>query len=89
MFQKYSQKGCIFECSLNFAIETAGCLPWDFPVPMKRNGTDIAVCHSNTLKDPEKNKLFQFYEAMKNQTNLKKCDCLPDCEATKFETQES
>ena len=92
MFKKYSQKGCIFECSLNYAIKHVGCLPWDFPIPTKWNGSDLAVCHSFTIHNlhNENNSLEQFYEAINSEANLKACGyrCMPDCEATIYETQE-
>ena len=88
IFQKYSQAGCIFECSLKFAIESVGCLPWDFPVPSKWQDVHLAVCNStnpNPIND--KNKLVLFYEAMNNDSNLRTCECMPDCEATVYDTQ--
>ena len=85
----YSQKSCIFECSLNFAIRTVGCLPWDFPIPTKMKATDILVCHSsNEYRYGKNNKLIQFFNAMKNQTILRNCSCLPDCETIAYDTQE-
>ena len=90
MFQMYSQKSCIFECSLKFAIDSVGCLPWDFPIPTNMNGSEILVCHSSIeFRNAEDNKLIQFFEAMKNQTILRTCSCLPDCETTEYDTQES
>ena len=89
IFQMYSQKSCIFECSLNFAIRTVGCLPWDFPIPTKMKATDILVCHSsNEYRYGKNNKLIQFFNAMKNQTILRNCSCLPDCETIAYDTQE-
>ena len=89
MFKGYSQKGCIFECSLKFAIEEVGCLPWDFPTPIKWENASLAVCNSHTRHTNSKNDLIRFYDAMKNDTNLKNCDCVPDCEGIIYEAQES
>ena len=90
MFQRYSQKGCILECSLRFAMDHVGCVPWDFPVPMKQTGDEIPVCHSNYgFMNTMKNTLMQFFDAMNNQSNLRTCECMPDCEAVLYESQES
>ena len=91
MLKDYSQKGCLFECSLNYAIELVGCLPWDLPIPLKWNESDMAVYHSFTNHNSNKNNdLEQFYAAMNNESNLRECGkrCMPDCEATIYETQE-
>ena len=73
---------------MKFAIDSVGCLPWDFPVPIEWEGTKLAVCNS-TNSDPinDKNKLEMFYEAMNNDSNLRTCECMPDCEATIYDTQ--
>ena len=88
IFKKYSQAGCIFECSLNFAIASVECVPWDFPVPFKWQDVQLAICTSIN-QDPtnDKNKLVLFHEAMNNDSNLRTCDCMPDCEATIYDTQ--
>lgn len=71
-----------------FAIESVGCLPWDYPVPFKLEDVNLAICDS-TNPDPTsgKNKLVWFHEAMNNDSNLRTCECMPDCEATVYDTQ--
>ena len=87
-FLKYSKAGCIFKCSINFAIENVGCLPWDFPVPLKWEEAKLEVCHSASPDTNQtNNKLVKFYEAMNNDSNLRTCQCMPDCEATIYDTQ--
>ena len=85
IFQSYSQQGCIFECSMEFAINTVGCLPWDFPVPLKWENAHLEICNSSNPATI--NHLLRFYEAMNNDTNLKACDCMPDCETIIYDTQ--
>ena len=46
IFENYSKKGCIFECSVKFAIEKVGCLPWDFPVRSEWDDSDIDICYT-------------------------------------------
>ena len=92
IFQNYSQSGCIFECSIEFAIDTVGCLPWDFPVPLKWENIQLEVCNSSYGGNgwdttAMKNNLVKFHEAMNNDSNLRNCDCLPDCETTIYDTQ--
>ena len=91
IFQNYSQSGCIFECSMSFAIDSVGCLPWDFPVPLKWENQQLEVCNSSnqafTVGQTGKSNLMRFYEAMNNDTNLKACDCMADCETTIYDTQ--
>ena len=73
---------------MTFAIETAGCLLWDFPLPFKWEEAKLDVCHSSGPdSNPINNKLVKFYEAMNNEPNLRSCQCMPDCEATTYDTQ--
>ena len=73
---------------MKFAIQNVGCLPWDFPVPFKWRDTNLEVCNSTKPDSaPSKNKLVQFREAMNNDSNLRACECMPDCEATIYDTQ--
>ena len=95
IFQKYSKKGCIFECSVKFAIEQVGCLPWDFPVPFGWEEANLEICYSTSTDSVQFNSLGQinkvamFYEAMNNNSNLRQCQCMPDCEVTIYDTQVS
>ena len=77
---------------MEFAINTVGCLPWDFPVPLKWENAHLEICNSSNpdgyFEGPvPKNKLVRFYEAMNNDSNLKTCNCMPDCETTIYDTQ--
>ena len=88
IFQHYSKPGCIFECSMNFAIKRVGCLPWDFPVPLAWENTNLDVCHSANLDaNLTSNKLDMFYAAMNDDSNLRTYQCMPDCETTVYDTQ--
>jgi hypothetical protein len=60
IFLTYSQKSCRFECALKDAIDAVGCLPWDYPIPIK-NGVpiDVEVCLSHAQ---EYNKLERFHQ---------------------------
>ena len=87
IFQKYSKKGCIFECSVKFAIEKVGCLPWDFPVPFGWEEVNVEICYSINTDSKKSNKVAMFYEAMNNNSNLRQCQCMPDCEVTIYDTQ--
>ena len=89
IFESYSKKGCIFECSVKFAIEKVGCLPWDFPVSSAWDDTNLEICYSINTESQSFNKVAMFYEAMHNDSNLKQCQCLPDCEQTIYDTQVS
>ena len=79
MFTYYTQKSCMFECCLNFAVKETGCTPWDFPRP--RSHERLNVCTNIDRK------LADFYTAMKNKENILRCDCLPDCEETNYEIE--
>ena len=81
MFNYYTQKSCLFECRLTFAVSQVNCTPWDFPNPNKDR--DVETC---TAKD---DRLKLFDEAMRDSDNLLECDCLPDCEEIVFETEVS
>ena len=73
---------------MNFAIEHVGCLPWDFPVPFKWEEAKLEVCHSASPDTNQTNNMLaKFYEAMNNDSNLRTCQCMPDCEATVYDTQ--
>ena len=77
---------------MEFAINNVGCLPWDFPVPLKWENAHLEICNSSNpggLLDytVSKSHLLRFYEAMNNDTNLKACDCMPDCETIIYDTQ--
>ena len=87
IFQKYSKKGCIFECSVKFAIEKVGCLPWDFPVPFGWEDDNLEMCYTINTDYKKSNKVAMFYEAMNNNSNLRQCQCMPDCEVTIYDTQ--
>ena len=80
---KYSQESCLFECSLRFAIEQAGCLPWDYPIPFADLTRSIPVCHATV----NENQIAVFNAAMNNGTNLGRCDCWADCESVTYDVQ--
>ena len=71
------------------AIENVECLPWDFPVPFERVDANLEMCHSIRTDSEQSNKVAMFYEAMNNNSNLRQCQCMPDCEATIYDTQVS
>ena len=84
LFKFYRQKGCQFECRLRYAANFTNCIPWDYPVPEDLDGIDICLSEREG-----KNMLKEFGGKMDDPVALEKCDCLPDCEEIKYETQES
>ncbi len=88
MFLQYSQRSCLYECTMRHAIAKAGCLPWDYLVPdMKKNfnwtgSNDIRVC----LLNKKSNEISLFNKAM-DEWNVGGCDCLPDCESITYDVQ--
>ena len=74
---------------MKFAIENVGCLPWDFPVPLEWEEANLEICYAISTDSEQSNKVAMFYKAMNNNSNLRQCQCMPDCEATIYETQVS
>ena len=79
MFQGYTRPGCQFECHLEQIMNSAGCLPWDFPVPNPgSNGTaEVDICRGERL---------QNFEKLMN-SDLVECECPPDCNYVQYDTQ--
>jgi hypothetical protein len=88
LFKHYSQKSCHFECVLNQAIDQVGCLPWDYPVPPVKQSKVIPVCTAHQNRGDGKDILELFNAAMDNGSNLHHCDCMSDCEAVIYDSQE-
>ena len=84
LFKIYRQKGCQFECRLRYAANFTNCIPWDYPVPEDLDGIDICLSERDG-----RNMLKEFGLKMDDPKALESCDCLPDCEEIKYETQES
>ena len=81
MFKLYRKEGCIFECRLRFAAQTAGCIPWDYPTP--KNMTDMPFCKSS-----ENEKTLEIFDqVMDSKGSLANCNCLSNCEEVHYETQ--
>ena len=89
MFNRYSQKGCIFECRLKNTLNHVGCIPWDYPMPLSLiNSQHVEMCNSS-YKINSGSKLATFENHMNSKESIENCDCLPDCEQQVFETQVS
>ena len=84
IFTSYWNKGCQFECRLRFSTLSAGCIPWDYPVPRDLEGIHICLSKRNGT-----NQLREFNMKMEDPGSLKGCKCLPDCEEITYETQAS
>ena len=84
LFKIYRQKGCQFECRLRYAANFTNCIPWDYPVPDDLDGIDICLSERDG-----RNMLKEFGLKMDDPDALESCDCLPDCEEIKYDTQES
>ena len=85
MFRKYRQVGCLFECRLRNAIQSASCIPWNYPIPHGINESDFETC-SNMVENGTSN-LVQFHTSMDETISTRGCDCMPDCEEVTFKPQ--
>ena len=72
LFRNYSYSSCIFECKMRRAVDICGCIPWDYP-QLVENGT---ICHVHAR--------HRFQEIMTKEVTPSLCNCLPDCEYTKY-----
>ena len=36
IFNTYTKVSCLFECKMHYAIKRCGCIPWNFPINLKR-----------------------------------------------------
>ena len=100
LFVKYSQQGCLFECSLRYAVAKAGCLPWDYPMPTGIRADLLPVCLANYEANNSRvgdlsgifntgwldSRIAAFDDAM-NERDVISCDCLPDCEGITYDVQ--
>ena len=90
MFNRYSQKGCIFECRLKNTLNHVKCVPWDYPIPPSLiNSQNVEMCNSSYKQSetPADSKLATFENYMNSKESIENCNCLPDCEQQVFETQ--
>ena len=50
----YTKQNCRYECKVNFAIGKCQCIPWDFPITVKKKADECDVfgrtCFFNVLK---------------------------------------
>ena len=75
---KYSQRNCILETSMRYAINSSDpCTPWYFP----RTKKSLRICDSFEA--------FEFRTKMQNVPQKELKDCLPDCEATDYSVSTS
>ncbi len=74
LFVQEELKACLFECLLNFASETCGCTPWNYP--HERNS-------SNNICDAEGNVCFN--SQIKLEDAIKSCQCHGNCQETKYD----
>ena len=86
MFKQYKQLGCMFECRLNYAITSSGCIPWNYPVPggLEESNFDICVANSYGLNSSN---LALFQQLMDSEESMANCECSPDCEQVTYEPQ--
>ncbi len=82
IFLNYTQKACLFECTVRQAIDKADCLPWDYPIPKLSWSKDLRVCLNNL----DSNEIQAFNAAM-DEADTKVCDCMPDCEGVTYDIQ--
>ena len=78
--------GCLFECRLKFAITGAGCIPWNYPIPVGINEADFETCTNIAFENATSN-LALFQSAIESENSTKDCDCMPDCEEVTFKPQ--
>ena len=86
MLNRYSYKGCMFECRLNNAIDEVNCVPWDYPIPPKQHGSEM--CTSSIAQNGT-SKLARFEDFMNSKESIDGCNCLPDCEEVVYDAQVS
>ena len=72
LFNQYSHSGCLFECLTLQSVQTCNCTPWNFP----SNESKPTMCmgQDNLCFDREFN----------SASNIRKCNCLPDCNSTDY-----
>ena len=75
MFKYYSQVGCHYECLLRKSREQCRCTPWSYPTAIG-DDEDKAICDLYGH--------YCFDQHMRDLSQLKNCDCDPDCERTLF-----
>ncbi len=73
MFNQFSQKGCMFECLWQQALDRCGCVPWKYPRP---DGISVNTCN------PAGNYCWQF--VLENGERLLNCSCPYDCIKTSY-----
>ena len=86
MFNEYKHAGCLFECSLKFAITKAKCIPWDYPLPAGLAENDFELCTSFKNGSQISN-LALFHQRMDSKDSMAHCKCIPDCEKVTYEPQ--
>ena len=73
IFKYYTQSVCEYECLLKRAREKCHCTPYSYPF---QPDEDIKICDTFA---------FHCFEIMLRDTSdIDSCNCLPDCESTKF-----
>ena len=86
MFRYRTNAGCTFQCRLEFAIMTAGCLPWNYPMPPNlRSANNAYMCKSSL--DSSHNFLAKFEAAMSVPKATEECQCDSDCEHVDYTLQ--
>ncbi len=72
LFRNYTQAGCLFECKLQKAERTCGCVPWDYP----QLPEPALVCSKNGEN------CFQAEFSQLRVTDA--CDCPSSCTYTEY-----
>ena len=76
----------MFECRLKNAINEAGCVPWDYPMPrsmsLERNKKICNSIYNETVKNST---LSKFHGFMNSGKSIANCECLSDCEEVVYE----
>ena len=68
IFDKYTQKACLFECQVSYGHEMCGCIPWDYP----RFGLNV------TISDYMGNGCFEH--VLSKMKTASQCNCPFPCE---------
>ena len=90
MLNRYSYKGCMFECRLKQTIDTIGCLPWDYPMPTSPSlDRKKGMCTSSVAQNDTAamSQLARFDAFMNSAESITNCECPADCEEVVYDTQ--
>ncbi len=83
MFSYHTEKGCLFECRLEYTIRQHGCIPWNYPIPTGDEFANVSMCKSLNSKGT----VAAFEATMNKPEAADGCHCDRDCHHVEYELQ--